>query len=160
LVTFATHKKYLFMNHTLLILHNLLRWAIVILAVIVIIKSLMGWLSKSKYGKADNMLSLFLMICADTQLLIGLMQYFITSEMMKGIRSSEGIMKNNESRFWAVEHITGMIAAIALIHVGRILAKKSAEDSAKFKKQFIWFTLAMLLILGSMPWARPLFPQF
>ena len=147
------------MNHTLLVLHNLLRWAIVILAVIVIIKSLMGWLSKSKYGKADNMLSLFLMICADTQLLIGLWQYFL-GDFMASIRSTEGIMKNNESRFWAVEHITGMIAAIALIHVGRILAKKSTDDTAKFKKQFIWFTLAMLLILGSMPWARPLLPQF
>jgi hypothetical protein len=150
------------MNATLLMIHSLLRWAILILAIIVIIKSLMGWMSKSKYGKADNMLSLFLMICADVQLLIGLIQYFF-GDFMKAIRSSAGIMKNEVSRFWAVEHISGMIVAIALIHVGRSLAKKSTDDTAKFKKQFIWFTVALLLILATIPWpgmpyGRPLMP--
>ncbi len=152
------------MNHTILAVHNLLRWAIVILAVIVILKSLMGWLSKSKYGKADNMLSLFLMICADTQLLIGLWQYFL-GDFMSSIRSSEGIMKNDVSRFWAVEHITGMIVGIAMIHIGRAMAKKATDDTAKFKKQFIWFLLAILIIAATIPWpgmpyGRPLTPQF
>ena len=135
-----------------------------ILAVIVILKSLMGWLSKSKYGKADNMLSLFLMICADTQLLIGLWQYFL-GDFMSSIRSSEGIMKNDVSRFWAVEHITGMIVGIAMIHIGRAMAKKATDDTAKFKKQFIWFLLAILIIAATIPWpgmpyGRPLTPQF
>ena len=153
------------MNQILLGFHNLLRWAVVILLLIVLVKSLMGWLQKSKYGKADNLLSLFLMICVDIQLLIGLTQYFFTSDMMKAIRSSEGIMKNDIARFWAVEHISGMLAGIALIHVGRILTKKAATDEAKFKKQFIWFLIATIIIMLTIPWSgmpygRPMMPQF
>jgi len=152
------------MNHTLLILHSLLRWAILILAIIIIVKSLLGWLGKSKYNKADNMLSLFLMICADIQLLIGLTQYFF-GDFMNGIRSSQNIMGDKISRFWAVEHISGMIVGIALIHVGRILAKKASTDTLKFKRQFIWFLLALLIIAATIPWAgmpygRPMMPQF
>jgi hypothetical protein len=153
------------MNHTLLVFHSLLRWAITILLVIVLVKSLLGWLSKSKYGKADNLLSLFLMICADIQLLIGLVMYFFTSDMVIGIREHGEIMKNSFARFWAVEHITGMIAGIALIHIGRILSKKATTDEAKFKKQFIFFLLATLIIMATIPWpgsshGRELMPQF
>ncbi len=152
------------MNHSLLIIHSLLRWAIVILAVVIIVKSLLGWLGKSAYSKADNLLSLFFMICADIQLLIGLTQYFF-GDFMKSIRSSQNIMGNDINRFWAVEHISGMLMGIALIHVGRILAKKASTDTVKFKRQFIWFLLAILIIAATIPWAgmpygRPLMPQF
>ena len=40
-------------------------------------------------------------------------------------------MKDPALRFWAVEHTTTMFAAIALAHVGRVLARKATTPAAK-----------------------------
>lgn len=150
----------------MLALHSLLRWALLILMLIVIIKSWLGWKKKSPFTKQDNLFSLLMMIAADLQLTLGLVLYFI-SDMMKGIRNVKmgEVMKDATMRFWAVEHITAMVIAIAFIHVGRIMSKKAATDELKHKKQFIWILLALLLIVFSIPWpfrvmGRPWFPSF
>lgn len=144
-------------------LHNLLRWVILILAVLTLVKSYAGMSSKRPFTAGDRKTALFLMISADVQLLLGLALY-----MMKGWMSSfsqGGVMANSVTRFWAVEHIFGMVVGIVLIHLGFSAAKKNTEDTTKFKKLF-WFTLiALLLILVTIPWpfrvegvGRPWFP--
>src|SRR5579863_87097 len=59
-------------------LHSFVRWALLILLLACIIKSLQGMMSKKAFGASDNKISLFLMISAHTQLLIGLVMYFIS----------------------------------------------------------------------------------
>jgi hypothetical protein len=137
----------------MLLIHSWLRWVFLILLIIVIIKSWMGWKNKIVYTPQDKLFNLILMILADTQLLLGLALYFM-SDMMKGIRTVPmgEVMKNGVLRFWMVEHITAMLISIALIHVGKVIAQKKESDSAKFKAQFIWFTIALVLILFSIPW--------
>jgi hypothetical protein len=71
-------------------------------------------------------------------------------------------MKEPASRFWAVEHIASMFAAIALAHAGRVLARKAATDNAKRSRLLICFGLATVLLFVGMPWpgrpgGRPLF---
>lgn len=61
-------------------------------------------------------------------------------------------MKSTVMRFWLVEHLIGMLIGITLITVGRISAKKATEDSAKFKKIAIFFTIGIIVILASIPW--------
>jgi hypothetical protein len=72
-------------------------------------------------------------------------------------------MKNAETRYWGVEHLFGMVIAIALIQYGRIASKKAALDSTKHRKALIWFTIGLILILVNIPWpwkeiGRGLFP--
>ena len=55
-------------------------------------------------------------------------------------------MKDPALRFWAVEHITSMFAAIALAHVGRVLARKATTPAAKRTRLLICFGLATLLM--------------
>jgi len=132
--------------------HNLLRYAIVILLIIVVIKSFIGWLGKKEYSALDNKLSLFLFISAHLQLVIGLGLYFM-SDLVKAAQSNMGeAMKNDTLRFWAVEHILSMIVGIAIITLGRIMAKKGKDDSAKFRRQAVYFVLAMILIFSAIPW--------
>jgi hypothetical protein len=45
-----------------------------------------------------------------------------------------------------------MIVAIALAHVGRSRSKKAAADGAKFKNAAIFYGLALLIMLASIPW--------
>jgi len=147
-------------------LHNILRWVILILLVFSIIKSFNGWKQKKPFTPGDKKIWLFTMIAAHITLLIGLYQllfgrYGIVS---KGLPDGVNIMKDKFYRFFLVEHPTGMIIAIALITLGYGMAKKTVSDETKFRKACWYFTIALLVILATVPWpfrqivGRPLFP--
>ena len=129
-------------------IHSFLRWIVLILLLAAIIKSLSGLLSKRAYAPSDNKISLFLLISAHTQLLVGLALYFMSSKVM----FNSGTMQNNIARFFTVEHSTMMLIAIALITIGRISSKKAVSDTAKFKKAFWFFLIALLVIFAAIPW--------
>lgn len=146
----------------LLHLHNLLRYFVIIFLVIAVIKSFAGWFGKKPYTSGDNKISLFLLISAHLQLVIGLVLYFISPVVEMGLADMGEAMKNVTLRFWALEHIASMILGIAIITVGRIMAKKGSTDGAKHRRQAIYFLLAMVLIFSTIPWpwsavARPWF---
>ena len=70
-------------------------------------------------------------------------------------------------RFFVMEHGFMMILAWILVHVGRVAVKKAGTDAAKHKRMLIYFGLALLLILVSIPWpfrqagiGRELIPGF
>ncbi len=146
----------------LLHLHNLLRYAIVILLLLTVIKSFMGWLGKKEYKAIDNKMSLFLFISAHLQLVVGLGVYFVSPIVKAALSNMGEAMKEATLRFWSVEHMLSMIVGIAIITMGRIMAKKGKTDAAKFRRQAIYFALAMILIFSAIPWpwaavARPWF---
>ena len=61
-------------------------------------------------------------------------------------------MRDSVARFWAVEHAFGMLAALALAHIGRSRIHKTGNDGKRHKLAAIFFTLALLLVLASIPW--------
>jgi predicted membrane-bound mannosyltransferase len=72
-------------------------------------------------------------------------------------------MKDPVARFWAVEHITTMLGAVIAAHVGRVLARKTADPNARRMKLFICYGIATLLMFIAVPWpgmraGRRLFP--
>lgn len=127
----------------LLQFHSGLRYLVLLTLIIVVIKSLMGWLSQKPYNRVDDKLSLYLFMLTHIQLLLGIILYFI-SDM---VQFNEATMSNKELRYWAVEHVTMMIIAITLITMARITAKKLTEAVAKHKRMFIFNALALLFIL-------------
>jgi hypothetical protein len=113
-------------------------------------------------GRADRWV-LGLMVALDVQMLLGLLLYFalspFTTEAMQNFGAA---MRNPQLRFWAVEHITMMFAAVILVHVGRVLARKSTSADSKRMKLLVCVGIALLAIVGGMPWpgmfnGRPLF---
>lgn len=56
-------------------------------------------------------------------------------------------MKDSVARYWLVEHITGMLIAIALITIARISMKKLSSGEAKHKRMFIYNGIALLIII-------------
>jgi len=143
-------------------LHNLLRYFVVVLLILAVVKSFIGWFGKKEYTAGDNKISLFLLISAHLQLVIGLALYFLKGWNKQFEAGMAEVMKNETIRFWAVEHISSMIIGIAIITLGRIMAKKATTDSTKFRRQAVYFLLAMVLIFSAIPWpwsavARPWF---
>lgn len=124
--------------------HSFLRYAVLILLVIVVVTSLLGWTGKKNYGTTDNKLSLSLFIATHLQLLIGLILYTQSSWVQFGKLA----MKIKEVRYWTMEHATIMLIAIMLITMARMTAKKMSSGEAKHKRMFIFNSLALVLILA------------
>lgn len=149
---------------TILILHNIIRWAILIFGIYTVFNAVTGLMSKREFNSTDNKSSLFFMIFCDIQLLLGIILLYTKNYFSKMSAMGE-LMKNTSDRFFVVEHGFMMILAWILVHVGRTAVKKAAPES-KHKKMLIFFGIALLLILISIPWsfraeiARPNFPWF
>ena len=132
--------------------HGFLRWILLAVLLFVLIRSWMGYFNKRSYSKLDNATSGALVGFAHLQLLLGLLLYFGLSPITKAAFADFGAaMKDSTLRLYAVEHFITMIAAVALIQVGRILSKKASDDASKFKKMAIYTTIALLLMLSRMP---------
>jgi len=103
------------------------------------------------------------MMTLDVQMLLGLLLYLVLSPNTAAIMNNfAGAMKDPAARFWAVEHASSMFGAIALAHVGRVLARKAKDASAKRRYLLTCFGLAILFMFIGMPWpgargGRPLF---
>lgn len=127
----------------LVLTHSVVRYFILVFLMIVIVRSFMGWQQKSPYSALDDKFSLWLFMFTHTQLLIGLIVYFVSPAVVFSAAS----MKDTVARYWLVEHITMMVIAIVLITVARITAKKMTDAVAKHKRLFIFNTIALVIIL-------------
>lgn len=138
----------------LITIHSILRWVVLGAILYAIFKAWQGKQQQSAYSASDNQASLFAMISCDIQLLIGLILYFAGGLGLKNIQANgmSFVMSNAMSRFFAVEHISMMLLAIVLVHIGRSRSKKAATDGAKHNAVFIFYTIALVLILASIPW--------
>ena len=135
------------MYTALLHIHSILRYAILLFLLAAIVKSFSGWFGKKQFAEGDRKIFLFTFISAHTQLLVGLILYF-----MKGWHSQMGDMSNAVNRFWSLEHMVMMIISIGLITRGYLVSKKASADETKYKSVAIFFLIALLLICLAIPW--------
>jgi len=136
-------------------LHDTLRWLLLLSLVTTLVKYLIGWFANQRWKKTDNLMGLVFTSIMDVQLLVGLVLYFFLSPITKLALSDFGAaMKNDDLRFYAVEHIFMMLIAVALVHVGRAKSKKAISDQSKFKTATIFYSLALVVILAAIPWSR------
>jgi len=141
------------MYEFLLVFHSWLRYLVIILAAIVLIKAWQGFMQKKSWDESVEKFSLFFTISLDVQLLIGLLLYGIFSPLTKlAFEDFGGAMKDSMLRYWAVEHIIIMLIAIIIAHVGKKKNKKASEDIKKFKAAVVYFTIAVILIIVGIPW--------
>jgi NADH:ubiquinone oxidoreductase subunit 2 (subunit N) len=125
-------------------------WAYLVLAILIlaVVNTIIGYTSKKDFKDKDLRISLFTLITAHIQLLIGLGVYF-SSPMYKSMKTS-GV--NEVNRMLAIEHPIMMLLAIVLITIGWSKHKKQTTDTGKFKTIVIFYGLALLLILSRIPW--------
>ena len=134
------------MYELLKLLHSFLRWAVLLLLLATIIKSLNGLFSKRGFTKSDDKISLFMMISAHTQLLVGIILYFVSPFVQFGNTTDK------EVRFFTMEHTSMMIVAIVFMTIARISSKKGKTDNVKFKRLFIYSLIALVIIIAAIPW--------
>ncbi|WP_295672584.1 cytochrome B [uncultured Mucilaginibacter sp.] len=126
-------------------LHSGFRYVVFILVLLAIIQSLMGWLGNKPYTEGNRKINLFAFISAHTQLLIGIILFFLSPK----VQFNSETMKNATTRYFTVEHWVMMLIAIALITVGYIKAKKIETSVSKHKTIAIFYLIAFLVIIGA-----------
>jgi hypothetical protein len=133
-------------------LHSFGRWIVLLLLVIAIFRSLSA--GNDNFTRRDQRIGLLLTIFADIMLLVGLYLYFAGPWGYQQIQNNgmDGAMKNPVSRFFAMEHLIGMLIAIVLMHIGKAQGKKDLPHRTKHRRTATFYIIALLAILVSIPW--------
>jgi low temperature requirement protein LtrA len=130
-------------------------WAYLVLLVLIIafVNALIGFLKNKDFKEKDLRLSLFTLIFAHIQLVLGFIMYFVSPfyAHMREIGMGPS-MKDSATRLFIVEHPLMMVLAIVLITVGFSKHKKKTTDKAKFKTIAIFYGIALLFVLSKIPW--------
>ena len=80
--------------------------------------------------------------------------YFISPWFDQWASLGIGVMKNNESRLYLVEHPITNILAILFITIGWSLHKKQSESSKKFLRIILFYGVGYALLLSRIPWSK------
>jgi len=108
-------------------------------------------LGRKAFGKADinvKKISLYTLILAHIQLLLGLALYFISPKVI----FDAAAMKDSILRFYLVEHISLMLIAIIILTIGYSKSKALFAHPGGAKKAFYYYFISLILILVSIPW--------
>ena len=126
-------------------LHSGFRYIVFILVVVAIIQSLLGVIGKKPYTDLNRKVNLFALISAHTQLLIGIILFFISPN----VQFNSGTMKNDITRYYTVEHWVMMLIAIVLITIGYSRSKKIILPESKHKTIATFYIIAFIIIIGA-----------
>lgn len=145
-------------NVVLLVMHSVLRWAVLAVGLVVFVRAVLGARSERAWSARDTGVLRVFVGLFDVQLLLGFFLYFGTSAL--GVRmlthAGTAALKSSLLRFFAVEHVVGMIVAAVVLHVGVARARRVGDDPARQKKTALVVGLAFVIVAAAIPW--PFFP--
>ena len=149
----------------LLVLHSFLRWVVIFSGIAALGGAVGGVTAKRPWLPVDNVRSLLFTISLDVQVLIGLVLYVISPVTRSAFGDMGMAMRTPVLRFFVVEHLIGMVVALALVHIGRVRLRKSTGDAQRHKIALVFFGLGLVVLLLSIPWpgmpgGRVLFRSF
>lgn len=146
------------MYAALLHTHNLTRWIVLVAALVALVWALQAWLGGRPFEKRHRIANLVFVASLDVQLLIGIALYAVSPLVQIALSDMGAAMGIHELRYFAVEHLSIMLVAVALAHVGGALSRRAPDDRGKHGRALLWFGLSTLAVLFAIPWWRPLFP--
>jgi hypothetical protein len=140
------------MYSAFLLIHSWVRWAVLLAGLFAVIKGIGGWSGVKAWTRADDRAGFWFTMTLDLQMLVGLILYiFLSPFTTAALQDFGGAMSNPGLRYWAVEHVFGMIIGLALAHIGRARVRK-ADSRRKHRTAAIFYGLALIVILVSIPW--------
>lgn len=136
-------------------LHSVLAYAVLALLFVAVLNALKGFISKNDYSPRDFKLTLWALIATHTQVVLGLVLYFISPLGIKSFSANgAAVMKDATLRLYAVEHISVMLIAAVILTIGYSKQKRAEDSLIKFKRISIFYGIALFLILSRIPWTQ------
>ena len=141
-------------------IHNLVRWLVLAVGAYTVFRAWSGWSGRKPWTDGDTGAVRLFVNALSLQFIIGIVLYAISPLIRTGLADMSTAMSTPSIRYFVVEHVTIMIAAVAVAHIGAARVRKAASDSARFQTATIWMGIAFAAAAGFTPWGRPLFPTF
>ena len=136
----------------MLLIHSIMRWALVLVAVVTLAKFGYAWLTNSSWRRLDTRLSQAFSILMDVQILIGLVLL-----VWSGLAGA-GFPRER------LEHAFIMILALVPTHLP--MRWKNAPGEKRFRNTLLAYALALVLVIVGVAllpgggWGRPFPPMF
>ncbi len=146
------------MYASLLAIHNVTRWLVLIAAVVALVVVIRGLVTRRPWDGTARVASLAFVSLMDLQLVLGLLLYVVSPIVRTGLGDMGAAMADTQVRFFVVEHISIMIVAVVFAHVGSATARRAPDHRGRYTRSALWFGLSTLAVLFAIPWWRPLFP--
>ncbi len=148
------------MYSIVLLIHSWFRWVTLLAAIGAVVNAYRPLADRELPGRLWDR---FYMTTLDIQVFLGLWLYLGLSPFtVDSLNNMSQTMKTPALRFFAIEHIFGMLVAMALVRAGRIMANSARTPESARKRRLIMFTLGLVAMLATIPWpglvyGRPLF---
>lgn len=140
------------MYSTLLILHSIFRWLVLIALLISIYRASIGYFQKRIFTSRDHLFRHWTATIAHIQLVIGMLLYLKSPIVKFFWKNKQEAMQTKGISFFSIYHVLLMFGAIVLITIGSAFAKRKHTDSEKHQTMLIWYGIALLIILIAIPW--------
>lgn len=140
------------MYSTLIFLHSLTRWLVVISLLIAIYRGYAGFKFHRKFTATDNAVRHWTATIAHVQLIIGILVYTQSPAIRYFWKHTREALQNRDITFYSLIHASVMLLAIVLVTIGSAKAKRMQTDADKFRTMFLWFFIAFILIFLTVPW--------
>lgn len=125
----------------LVTIHSVVRWLILLAAVIALVKFALGWLRGGQFAGMDRGLAAGFSGLLDLQALLGILFLLWSGFAGHGFP------------LYRLEHGLAMIAAVV---VGHLPARwKNADDRTRFRKSFLAILVALLFIFAGLAALTP-----
>ena len=129
------------------IVHSYWTFLTLIMIALVVLNAIHGKVYGKIFRVNDLRISLFGIIFAQIQLLIGLILYFVSPWFEKWSSMGIGVIKNEENHFYLVEYPITNISAIILITIGWSLHKRQRESSKKFIRIALFYGSGFVFLI-------------
>jgi mono/diheme cytochrome c family protein len=136
-----------------LFVHSWLRWLLLATALVVAVRCVHGLLRKRPWSGNDRLFVQLFMRLFDLQITLGLLLYILLSPIVRAAFSDVGAaMKSSVLRFFLVEHITAVVIAVAIAHIGHARAQRATSSAQHHRRMLVTVLLWLLAVVVAIPW--------
>lgn len=140
------------MYSTVLALHSLFRWLVLLSLCYAIYRAYKGHLAKSEFSIWDDKVRHWTATIAHVQLMLGMLVYVKSPIIKYYLSDLKHLITDWNLTFFGLVHVILMFSAIVLLTIGSAKAKRKKTAQEKFKTILVTYAIALIIIFIAIPW--------
>lgn len=140
------------MYSTVLSLHSIFRWLVLLSLCYAIFRAYKGYVSKSDFSFLDNKVRHWTATIAHVQLTLGVLVYIKSPIIKYYLSDFKNLIADWNLTFFGLIHSILMVSAVVLITIGSAKAKRKQTAKEKFRTILVTYFIALVIIFIAIPW--------